>query len=169
MTVSLNKTIKKKVCMVGDFAVGKTSLTQKFVNNVFSDKYLTTVGVKIDTVDAGDMKLVIWDVAGRDSLSPINTSYLVGAAGVILVADGTRMSTIEALDQLKSTVQQRIGDEVPFVVAINKYDDTENWLADERVLKQLADNGYTCLLTSAKDGQNVQQLFDHLASEITKS
>ena len=85
--------IKKKVCVVGDFAVGKTSLTQKFVNNVFSEKYLTTVGVKIDTMEIDQTKLVIWDLAGRDSLSPINLSYLAGASGVIYVADGRNPNT----------------------------------------------------------------------------
>ena len=86
--------------MVGDFSVGKTSLTQKFVNNVFSEKYLTTIGVKIDTVDVDDVKLVVWDVAGRDSLSPINVSYLVGAAGIVFVADGTREDTLKSLPEL---------------------------------------------------------------------
>jgi len=92
--------IKKKICMVGDFSVGKTSLTQKFVNNVFSEKYLTTIGVKIDTVEVNETKLIVWDVAGRDSLSPINASYLVGAAGVVLVADGTRPSTVADLPDI---------------------------------------------------------------------
>jgi len=101
---------KKKVCMVGDFSVGKTSLTQKFVNNVFSDQYLTTIGVKIDTAIVGDTKLIVWDVAGRDSLSPINVSYLVGAAGIVLVADGTRSETINDLHSIWETVQERIGD-----------------------------------------------------------
>jgi len=96
--------------MVGDFSVGKTSLTQKFVNNVFSEKYLTTIGVKIDTVEIDDTKLIIWDVAGRDSLSPINASYLGGAAGVVLVADGTREATVKGLPDIWATVKQRIGD-----------------------------------------------------------
>ena len=155
---------KKKVCMVGDFSVGKTSLTQKFVNNVFSDKYLTTIGVKIDTAEVGDTKLIVWDVAGRDSLSPINASYLVGAAGVVLVCDGTRPSTVLGLMDIWQTVQGRIGD-VPVVVALNK-SDLEGWAIESNVAKMFSDNGWETFETSAKDGRNVDALFDALVSKI---
>lgn len=152
---------KKKVCMVGDFAVGKTSLTQRFVNNVFSDKYLTTVGVKIDTIEIDTTKLVIWDVAGRDALSPINVSYLVGASGYLLVVDGTRHETLKQAEALKQTVENRIG-EVPFVLVINKYDDCDNWLVDNNITKQFEEKGWTVILTSAKDNHNVEQAFSLL-------
>ena len=158
--------IKKKVCMVGEFSVGKTSLTQKFVNNVFSEKYLTTIGVKIDTVEVEDTKLVIWDVAGRDSLSPINASYLVGAAGIILVADGTRPQTVESIPEIWSTVQERIGD-VPCVVALNKAD-LEDWSVDETTIESLRGRGWDVFETSAKDGVGVESLF-HTLVEKTKA
>ena len=151
--------------MVGDFSVGKTSLTQKFVNNVFSEKYLTTIGVKIDVADVDGSKLVIWDVAGRDALSPLNVNYLVGAAGYILVADGTRPNTISALDLLNTTVVERIG-EVPFVVALNKADDTENWAVTESDLKQLSNNSWKVVTTSAKEGLNVEMMFKMLVEQI---
>lgn len=157
--------MKKKICMVGDFAVGKTSLTQKFVNNVFSEKYLTTIGVKIDVAEVDETKLVIWDVAGRDSLSPLNVNYLVGAAGYVLVADGTRPNTIGALDLLKSTVVERIG-EVPFVIALNKADDTANWSVTESDLKRLSNNGWKVVETSAKEGLNVEAMFKMLVEQI---
>ena len=158
--------IKKKICMVGEFSVGKTSLTQKFVNNVFSEKYLTTIGVKIDTVEVEDTKLVIWDVAGRDSLSPINASYLVGAAGIILVADGTRPQTVESIPEIWSTVQERIGD-VPCVVALNKAD-LEDWSVDETTIESLRGRGWDVFETSAKDGVGVESLF-HTLVEKTKA
>ncbi len=156
--------IKKKVCMVGDFSVGKTSLTQKFVNNVFSEKYLTTIGVKIDTVEIDQMKLIVWDVAGRDSLSPINASYLVGAAGVVLVADGTRDSTVAALEEIWATVEQRIGT-VPCVVALNKAD-LEDWSVDDSTITKLTDRGWDVFKTSAKDGTQVESLFHALVDKI---
>ena len=158
---------KKKICMVGDFAVGKTSLTQRFVNNVFSEKYLTTVGVKIDTIEVDETKLVIWDVAGRDSLSPINVSYLVGASGYLLVTDGTRADTINQAETLKKTVEDRIGS-VPFVLVVNKYDDQDNWAANEDVLKQFENKGWQVILTSAKDNHNVEQAFMLLKDEMKK-
>jgi len=156
--------LKKKICMVGDFAVGKTSLTQKFVNNVFSDKYLTTIGVKIDTAEINDTKLIIWDVAGRDSLSPINANYLVGASGVVLVADGTRPHTIENLSDIWLTVKDCTGD-VPVVVAVNKSDVKEYAVSDEMV-EQFRSLGWDVYFTSAKEGNNVPDMFAQLVDKI---
>lgn len=155
---------KKKICMVGDFSVGKTSLTQQFVNNVFSDKYLTTIGVKIDTAEVGDTKLIVWDVAGRDSLSPINASYLVGAAGIVLVCDGTRSSTVSGLSDIWKVVKERIGD-VPVVVALNK-SDVDGWFIDQKSYEMFAKNDWEIFVTSAKDGQNVDVLFKALVTKI---
>lgn len=150
--------------MVGDFAVGKTSLTQKFVNNVFSDKYLTTIGVKIDTAEIDGTKLIVWDVAGRDSLSPVNVSYLVGAAGVILVADGTRENTIHSLVDIWQMILKRIG-RVPVVVALNKHD-SEDWNVSEQSLELFDELNWPVYFTSAKEGDNVQQIFENLVSQI---
>ena len=154
--------LKKKICMVGDFAVGKTSLTQKFVNNVFSDKYLTTVGVKIDTAMVNQTKLVVWDIAGRDSLSPINSNYLVGASGVILVADGTRSDTLMAVPKLKELVVSKIG-EVPMALAINKCD-LPDWDVTPEHIALFEEQKLLPEYTSAKDGDNVEKLFAMVAS-----
>ena len=155
---------KKKICMVGDFSVGKTSLTQKFVNNVFSDKYLTTIGVKIDTAMIGNTKLIVWDVAGRDSLSPINSSYLVGAAGIILVGDGTRANTVSDLSGIWDTVKSRIG-EVPVVVALNKADLCD-WSVSDQSYTFFSEQGWDVFSTSAKDGRNVEEMFKALVDKI---
>jgi len=150
--------------MVGDFAVGKTSLTQKFVNNAFSEKYLTTIGVKIDSVELADTKLIVWDVAGRDSLSPINSSYLVGAAGIILVADCTRPHTLIDLAELWEVVQQRIGN-VPATIALNKCD-LSDWKVDDALIQQYESRGWNCFPTSAKQGAGVSELFESLHQKI---
>ncbi len=155
---------KRKICMVGDFAVGKTSLTQRFVNNSFSEKYLTTIGVKIDNVVVDDTKLIIWDVAGRDSLSPINTNYLSGAAGIVMVADGTRPETVESLHTLAEMVVEKIG-QVPCVVAINKYDHNAFKLDDEQQNK-LTSQGWDIFKTSALTGDKVPELFQVLNNAI---
>lgn len=157
--------LKKKICMVGDFAVGKTSLTQRFVNNTFSEKYLTTIGVKIDNAQINDLKLIVWDVAGRDALSPINTSYLVGAAGIVIVADGTRQETIDSLAKLAEIAYTKI-DRVPTVVAINKSDD-ESWSISQEQIKRLDDNHWRWFKTSAKSGDSVHDLFSALAEQIS--
>ena len=152
--------------MVGDFSVGKTSLTQKFVNNVFSEKYLTTIGVKIDTAIVGDDKLIVWDVAGRDSLSPINASYLVGANGVILVADGSRSNTVSGLLEIWQTVEKRIG-LVPVVVALNKVD-LDDWQFDDYSRAVFDEQGWDVFATSAKDGKNVEVIFNTLVEKMNR-
>ena len=151
--------------MVGDFSVGKTSLTQKFVNNVFSDKYLTTIGVKIDTAEIGETKLIVWDVAGRDSLSPINASYLVGAAGVVLVCDGSRSNTVNDLLDIWNTVTERIG-EVPAVVALNKADLPE-WAIEDSMYAAFEEQGWDVFATSAKEGDNVNRMFEKLVEKLS--
>ena len=156
-----NNTKKKKICMVGEFAVGKTSITQKFVNNVFSEKYLTTVGVKIDTTTIDDVKLVIWDIAGRDSLSPINLNYLVGASGVIIVADGTRVETLESVPDLQKTVEERLGG-VPCVIALNKKDSAA-WDVEDKQREQLKQCNLPLIETSAKEGESIEKLFKTLS------
>lgn len=92
-------TQQKKVCMLGAFSVGKTSLVKRFVQSIFSETYLTTVGVKIDkkNVVLSDriVTLILWDLAGEDDIASLRMSYLRGSAGYVLVADGTRPSTLE--------------------------------------------------------------------------
>src|ERR1044071_1650162 len=97
--------------MIGAFAVGKTSLVARFVKSIFSEKYLTTVGVKIDkkSLSVGDqeMTLILWDLAGEDEFMQVRMSYLRGSAGYFLVADGTRRATPDKTIE----VQQRAGKE----------------------------------------------------------
>ena len=97
--------IQKKVCMLGGFAVGKTSLVARFVRSIFSEKYLTTVGVKIDkkAVMAGDREvtLVLWDINGQDEFQDVQESYLRGMSGYLLVVDGTRRATLETAAKLR--------------------------------------------------------------------
>ena len=100
--------ISKKICLVGDFSVGKTSLIRRFVENKFSDRYLSTVGVKIsrksievETAIASQLvNLLIWDIEGQTKFQSIATSYLKGASGSIIVADITRPETLEHLSAL---------------------------------------------------------------------
>src|SRR5580693_8310592 len=122
--------VQKKVCMLGGFSVGKTSLVKRFVESVFSETYLTTVGVKIDkkTVDLGDraVNLILWDVAGEEDISKLRMSYLRGSAGYVLVADGTRPSTLEMALSLRQRVEADYGP-LPFVLLLNKNDLQDQW------------------------------------------
>jgi GTPase SAR1 family protein len=91
--------IQKKICMLGSFAVGKTSLIRRFVESIYSEAYHTTVGVKIDKRvvrhNDSDVTLVLWDLYGEDEFQKMRWPYLRGAAGYLLVADGTRRNTLE--------------------------------------------------------------------------
>ncbi len=90
--------IKKKLCMLGATQVGKTSLVQRFVQTIFSDKYHPTVGVKIDkkqvVLGGRDVSLLLWDVQGEDETYTVRPSYLRGASGYLLVVDGARRGDV---------------------------------------------------------------------------
>jgi small GTP-binding protein len=163
--------LTKKVCIVGDFAVGKTSSVARCVNNVFSDKYLTTVGVKIDTKEMQvggsgvPVKLVIWDIAGTDRFSAVEFSYLRGSSGFILVVDGTRAHTLDVAKRLRAETHERYG-ELPSVMLLNKSDLESEWEIDETTINELKNDGFLPFITSAKTGGNVEQAFQRLAELI---
>jgi len=161
--------IQKKICMVGAFAVGKTSLVTRFVKSIFSDKYLTTVGVKIDkkqlVVDGQDMNLILWDLAGEDEFMELQTSYLRGSAGYILVADGTRTSSLVKCFALQRRVEEAIG-QIPFILVINKVDMRDQWEIDDTAIETPGEQGWTVIKTSAKTGEGVEELFQALARKI---
>ena len=158
--------LQKKICMLGGFGVGKTSLVSRFVSSIFSDKYFTTVGVKIDkksiTVDGDEMTLVLWDIYGQDEFQTVRDSYLRGASGYLLVADGTRYATLETAATLQRQAEAAVG-RVPFLLLLNKSDLDREWQVDERALVKLVDRGWTVMKTSAKTGAGVEEAFAKLA------
>lgn len=158
--------IQKKICMVGVFATGKTSLVRRFVHSIFSDKYHSTVGVKIDrkqvVVRGEEVKLLLWDLAGRDEVEDIKTSYLRGGAGVFYVVDGTRRETFEQLFELREIVEEELG-EVPSIVALNKFDLGSEWKLDKADYDRLSALGWHHFTTSALTGESVEDAFQWLA------
>lgn len=160
-----------KVCIVGDFAVGKTSTVERFVNQQYSDKYLTTVGVKIDTREVRvdeydcDLKLVLWDVAGTERFGALEFSYLRGAAGILLVADGTRARTAQSALQLKAQIDAHHG-ALPVVFLMNKSDLRPTWEVDEHRLQHISEECPDLFCTSALSGNNVDDAIRLLATRI---
>jgi small GTP-binding protein len=154
--------IQKKICLLGGFGVGKTSLVAQYVHSIFSDKYLTTIGVKIDkkslTVDQTEVELVIWDIYGHDDFQKLRTSYLRGASGYLLVADGTRKATLETADDVRRLTEEAIGP-VPFVLAVNKADLRDQWQIDAEALEERRRAGWHVVETSAKTGDMVEGVF----------
>ena len=166
--------LTSKVCIVGEFAVGKTSTIERFVNQQFSEKYLTTVGVKIDTKeialpDLGIVqKLVLWDVAGTHQFGTIEFTYLRGAAGIIYVADGTRSDTISVALNLKKSVEEQYG-VLPFVFLINKCDLKADWDCSPALIDRLRSDFGQVFVTSAKTGETVEEALEALAGDIADS
>ena len=163
---------KWKVVMVGDFAVGKTSLVRRFVYDEFSDSYLTTIGVKVTkkevaVSDAISADLLLWDIAGSDKFTKILPEYIRGASAGIIVADLTRRNTIENIPEHAELLRS----ENPYMdiyVALNKSDLVEN--AEEYV--ELAEDGTKgkniklTITTSAKSGSNIDNLFTRLCNSL---
>jgi small GTP-binding protein len=161
--------IQKKICMLGASAVGKTSLVSRFVRSLFSDKYHTTVGVKVDkkvvALGQEQMDLLLWDLYGEDEFQKIRNSYLRGSSGYVLVVDGTRRETLDKAVVLQNRTEETIG-KVPFVLVVNKADLAEKWEIDDAAIEELNKRGWPAFKTSAKTGEGVEQAFLALARNM---
>jgi small GTP-binding protein len=161
--------IQKKICMLGSFAVGKTSLVRRFIESIYSETYLTTVGVKIDKKvvrhNDSDISLLLWDLYGEDEFQKMRWTYLRGAHGYLLVADGTRRDTLEKAFQLEQRVREEVG-EIPFIFVINKADLIQDWELDPAMESQLTARNWTILRSSAKTGENVDEAFSQLTRKM---
>ena len=170
--------MKCKVVLIGDYAVGKTSLIQRFVFDVFRDTYLTTIGVKVTKKDVtvalakenAEVSLLLWDIAGDDGFSKVSPEYMRGAAGGIMVSDVTRPETVRNM-QHHVAAMRAVCPEAEFVFALNKSDIADpNSIRIDDVVAQFAgamssvhENWF---VTSAKENSNVDALFTYLASKI---
>lgn len=158
--------------MLGSFAVGKTSLVQRFVKSIFSDKYHTTIGVKIDKkiidIDDKELNLLLWDIHGEDDYQKVQASYLLGAAGYFLVIDGTRRETIKMAESLQGLALKTIK-EKPFILLINKADLEDEWEITSADIKVLENKGWVVMKTSAKSGLNVEEAFLTLGKHIVQN
>jgi len=157
--------IQKKICLLGASSVGKTSLVKQFVEGIFSEKYLTTIGVKIDkkTLSIAEEKIqfMLWDMEGNDTYNVFQERYLRGAAAYIIVVDQTRTSSFhEGLDI--HTLARQVTN-CPAVLNINKSDLPATWHIDDnenKAYKNLFDLHFS---TSAKTGSQVEEMFLALA------
>ncbi len=168
--------ITKKICLLGDFNVGKTSLIRRFVEDKFSDQYLSTVGVKVSRrsldvktdLEIHKVNLMVWDLEGNTKFKPITPSYLKGAGGSIIVADLTRTNTLNNLSQHISLFLQ-INPQGTVAIALNKAD-----LVPQEKLEKLIENHnsrensqiLSIYPTSAKTGENVAEIFQKLSQSI---
>jgi len=169
-------TITKKICLLGDFNVGKTSLVRRFIEDKFSDRYLSTVGVKVSRksvslkteLDLQQINLLIWDLEGNTKFKSITPSYLKGASGAIIVADLSRTDTIKNLSQ-HLQLFWKINPQGKTAIALNKAD-----LIPAEKLAKIVENYQSqtskrilgVYTTSAKTGDLVNEIFQSMAQEL---
>ena len=163
--------IRKKICMVGSFAVGKTSLVARFVRSIFSETYQTTIGVKVDKkvveIEGQEITLMLWDLHGEDEFQRIRESYLRGSDGYFLVIDPTRPATLEVALGLRERVHDAAG-QIPCVLLANKVDIESEWEVRAERLAGLEAEGMSVIRTSAKSGEGVEEAFLELARRTLK-
>lgn len=169
--------LNKKICLLGEFGVGKTSLVRRFVHDLFSDEYITTLGVKVTekvmppVQKDGKMRqfrFVIWDIAGSEEGVIKHESYWTGTSGALLVTDLSRPDTFV---HSKKIIDQFLGmnPKASLVIVGNKADiiDSQDLLTYEKSLRQITgDKNFAILMTSAKTGLSVQESFIRLAEAM---
>ena len=162
--------LSKKVCLLGDFAVGKTSLVRRFVYDRFDDRYITTIGVKVSRKTVAvvraygvvELTMMLWDLAGSEEFDRVRASYLRGSAGAVLVCDLTRPETLDSLRAYQEDLFS-VNPEAQLVLAANKRDLTEQQrLSTAQIEAFAAELNIPHHLTSAKTGDEVEQLFRQL-------
>jgi len=172
------KHVKTKITLVGDKAVGKTSLIRRFVLDQFGDEYLLTLGAKImkktlqvpflyqDLVIEIDM--AIWDIMGQERFRDIvRDAYFPGTSGVIAVVDLTRRETLEGIPEWIRDVREVSGP-VPTILAVNKKDlANQAAFGAAEIVAVSRDVGCEVLSTSAKTGENVPEAFERLATLVS--
>ena len=160
---------KKKICMIGAPAVGKTSLVRRFVHNIFDDKYLTTIGVNISQklcspvqtpgTQSVQYTFLVWDIEGTEDLGPKVKNYYLGASGALIVTDLSRKETVDVIPELVEGLRD-VSPKVEIILVGNKLDLVK---MDEKTIEDLAkitgSSGFHSFPTSAKSGQNVEAAF----------
>ena len=156
--------ISKKIVITGHFGVGKTSLFNRFLTNTFSEKYLTTIGVRVDkkslVIDGEEISLVIWDLAGEVSQEKVPRSYFLGASAIIYVFDLSRPATFSRLEDDLAYINSVLPN-----VLIRKVGNKKDLVSDQ-TLKDIHSQTQPYFFTSARTGENVEELFEGIARAL---
>jgi len=158
--------IQKKICLLGASGVGKTSLVKQFVDGIFSEKYLTTIGVKVDKkiVDLVEkhVQLMIWDLEGIDRYCGFQTKYLRGAAAYAIITDQTRSQSLVEGMEIQNMAREVT--DAPAILVINKADLDATWHWSEKEVNGYRQQFDGCFTTSAKTGAEVEDMFKCIAT-----
>jgi small GTP-binding protein len=166
----------KKICLLGDEGVGKTSLIKRFIFDQFDDAYQRTIGTKISKKDlmiqGKDGKpvqvfLMVWDIIGHKSSKKVPATYYAGVEGILVVFDLTRPETFADLDYWVNSIM--VDKNYSPVVAMlgNKSDlEGQRKVTDEQIMTTATKLNAKYYLTSAKTGQNVEEAFNYIGKEL---
>ena len=171
----MNKTIKYtlKIIVIGEPAVGKTSLVKKFVTGQFTKDYRSSIGTNIFTKEMKlendiNIKIQLWDIAGQERWISMRPSYYAGAKGIIIVGDLTRRNTFTQIEKFWIPDVKKYCSRSPIILLANKNDlgselsETEINSLEERT------NPISIIHTSAKTGENVKSAFKIISNEVVK-
>lgn len=169
------KDMMKKMVVIGEAGVGKTSLIRRFVVDKFDDKYIVTIGTKtskkILTLREGsadvNLKLIIWDILGQRTFPKLKESAYKGANGAFVVLDLTKRNTLESFESWLLSLY-KVSGEVPVIVLANK-NDLKGEFGKKEIEKIVEVYGFPFYLTSAKTGKNVNEAFYTLGKMMLKS
>ena len=161
-----------KLVLLGDQAVGKTSLVLRYVNNSFSEHYISTIGADFLIKDlelfGAPVRLMIWDLGGQQQWEAIRARYMQGSDGCILIYDVSRKTDIEYyFHKWKKEVEDFIGPTTPLIFVGNKID-LNPQVNLKKAAKIASDNSTHYIETSAKTGDRVESMFQRLTADIVK-
>ena len=162
-----------KIMVIGDPSVGKTSLIRRFIENRFTDDYITTIGVdwlkkEVLINEMINVSLVVWDVAGQSKYASFQEMYYSGSDFIIIVFDITNERSYQNIKRWLEDVHRILGEEIDFAIFANKVD-----LEDQRNVSGYEDykdfpNLFGIVETSAKTGRNVDEVFEKIAEFLVK-
>ena len=160
--------IAKKVLLVGNFGVGKTSLIRRFVNNEFSEDYISTIGVRVSTkevkINNQLLKLLIWDVAGTQNDEKVPKAYFLGASAAMFVFDLTREETYLEINKYLESIRELSG--LKKITIVGNKKDLLNASELETVLSKIEIT--VDFVASAKQDENVEDAFKLLGEQSLK-
>jgi len=163
-----------KVLLLGDSTVGKTCILLKYTDKIFQETHMMTIGLdyrlKTMTLQSGkEVKLQIWDTAGQDRFRSITKNYYKGSHGIILIYDVTSLKTFENVKSWVSQIHEEISDKVVIYLVGNKIDmDDERKVKTEEGQKLAEELGVPFVETSAKSGENIDNIFSDITERIDK-
>ena len=168
--------VVKKICILGDPAVGKSSLVGRFVLEQFGEDYVSTIGARVCEKEvsvsgaegAARVQLVIWDIAGQSQFTSVTPGFFRGAEGALIVCDPTRRETLRNLFSWDHRFREAAAGH-NLIILFNKSDLSAKWEVGREEAENLARQlGHPCIFTSAKTGENVEGAFSSLAGMIMK-